>query len=131
MRFPPCCDHRAAVAITNLLPNLVQVAQRSTHNAAMHDHEDHHLHSLQAPHDTFWLVRSARERLEELIPKLCEASAGCSRAAQSLAQLEEMSLEQQRQLADQIRAADQQWAAVVAEIDEALTPLRLFSSAQR
>lgn len=77
----------------------------------------------QTTNDVVGSLHDVHERIAQLIPKLEEADRECANAARDLAKLGEMSLEQQRQLRERIRAANRERDAVAQRIDEAMSQL--------
>ena len=66
-------------------------------------------------------LRSIRDRLSDLIPQFHEAAEQCIRAAKPLAILDELNLEQRRQLAKSIIAANREWEEVDLQIQKTLS----------
>src|SRR5437667_6527947 len=73
-----------------------------------------------APIDTSLILHEILLRMELLMPKLAAANKACADAARPLQKLAEMDLAQQRAVAAQIRAAEQEWEAVTRLIDQLL-----------
>jgi hypothetical protein len=69
-------------------------------------------------HESLSLLKDALERLEQLIHRLHDADERCARAEEQLAHISEVNLSQTPQVAEELRAANQQRDGVSAQIQE-------------
>jgi DNA repair exonuclease SbcCD ATPase subunit len=86
-------------------------------------------HDVPSP-DLAARLHEDRTRLETLIPQLATASEDCENAARPLEHLDDLDLEQRKQLADRIRAADEHWSAINEQVSEAMARIAAITGQQ-